>query len=67
MDKLCVIKIDGNWCNGYWWNVVSCKTGNTVQSGGPYHQDRHEQAATFARQDAEAWCEENYWKVIRYI
>lgn len=63
--KKCVIKIRGNWCDGYWWEIIDSE-GRTVKEDGPYHQSRLTDAKQVAYEDAEDYAKRNDIEIIRY-
>lgn len=61
-----VIRIIGNWCDGYWWAVVASESGHTIKESGPYHASRLENAKQVAYEDAEDYARKNDIDIIRY-
>ena len=31
------IRTNGDWCGGYYWEIVRLSTGATIKESGPYH------------------------------
>lgn len=59
-----VIRIDGNWCDGYWWQIVGSDTGRTIKESGPYYLMAD--AKQVAYEDAEDYARNNDIDIIRY-
>ncbi len=61
-----VIRVSGDWCNGYWWEIISSVTGHKIKESGPYHPSRLENARQVAYEDAEDYANRNDIEIIRY-
>lgn len=61
-----VVRITGNWCNGYWWEIVGCHTGRVIKESGPYHTSRLEDAKQVAYEDAEDYADRNGIEIVRH-
>ncbi len=39
---LYTISITGNWCDGYYWQIINKETGRCLEESGPYHRNPSE-------------------------
>ena len=61
-----VIRITGNWCDGYWWEIRSSVSGRIIRESGPYHASRLENPKQVACDDAEDYARRNDIEIVRY-